>query len=109
MTSCTAESVGDGEPKELISGVEGRPPRTVSSPLPSGQRVDSAIQNQSSGAEPEQGSSGDDSSMVGNALQRMVNGLEQNFHTREDLLQEARIHFWFIMQKRSQSKEKVIG
>ncbi len=52
-----------------------------------------AIQHQRSAAEPEQGPL-IDKPTVRNALRLLVIRMEENFHTREDLLQEALVHFW---------------
>ncbi len=41
----------------------------------------------------------DESSNVRNALHRIVIGLEENFHAREDLFQEARVHFWLTARQ----------
>jgi len=56
-------------------------------------RPGSAIQRQSSSVEREQGLLTHEPA-VRKALLRMVVTLEENFHTREDLLQEALVYFW---------------
>src|SRR6266568_1136486 len=56
-------------------------------------RPGSAIQRQSSSVEREQGLLTHEPA-VRKALLRMVMKLEENFHTREDLLQEALVYFW---------------
>src|SRR6266496_6532 len=56
-------------------------------------RPGSAIQDQGSSAEQEHGLLTDEPA-VRNALLRMVVTLEDNFHAREDLLQEALICLW---------------
>src|SRR2546428_11653768 len=56
-------------------------------------RPGSAIQHQSSSAVQENGLL-TDKPTVRKALLRMVITLEENFHTREDLLQEALVYFW---------------
>src|SRR2546427_6629559 len=56
-------------------------------------RTGRAIQHQSSSAEQERGLL-TDKPAVRKALLRMVLSLEENFHTREDLLQEALAYFW---------------
>src|SRR2546427_4922346 len=56
-------------------------------------RTGRAIQHQSSSAEQERGLL-TDKPAVRKALLRMVLSLEENFHTREDLLQEALVYLW---------------
>src|SRR6266487_2171585 len=41
----------------------------------------------------------DESSMVRNALHRIVIAFEENFHAREDLFQEAQVHFWLTVRQ----------
>ena len=53
----------------------------------------SAIQHQSSRAEQAQGLLTDEPT-VRKALLQIVIALEDNFHAREDLLQEALVHLW---------------
>jgi len=61
----------------------------------SGQFPDNAIQPQRSTLDPKGGQMVDEPT-THKALWRMVMTLEQNFHTRQDLLQEALIHFWLL-------------
>ena len=61
----------------------------------SGQFPDNAIQPPRSTLDPKGGLMVDDPT-THKALWRMVMTLEQNFHTRQDLLQEALIHFWLL-------------
>ena len=56
-------------------------------------RPGSAIQRQSSSVEQEQGLLTDEPT-VRKALLQIVIALEENFHDREDLLQEALLYFW---------------
>src|SRR6266540_3536127 len=58
-----------------------------------------AIQPQTSSVEPKYGSLLIDDATVREALRRMVIGMEENFHTREDLLQEALVYFWLREQQ----------
>ncbi len=72
------------------------PTATTSSSLSeSGHSLDNAIQPQGSTLDPKGGRMLDDPT-THKALWRMVMTLEQNFHTRQDLLQEASIHFWLL-------------
>ena len=63
---------------------------TAKSAIP---RPGSAIQHQSSSVEREQGLLTDEPT-VRKALFQIVITLEENFHAREDLLQEALLYFW---------------
>ncbi len=75
------------------------PPQTpVSLPAPPGPHYASTIQDQKRGAEPEQDLLPDEP-RVCDVLNGMVVRLEQNLHTREDLLQEAWVHFWTMKRQ----------
>src|SRR2546428_3355922 len=65
----------------------------------------SVIQHQNSGVEQEQGLLTEEPTVV-KALRQMVIRMEQNFHTREDLLQEARVYFWL---RRRQHPGRLLG
>src|SRR5712691_7729390 len=56
-------------------------------------RPDAAIEHQRSRVEQQQALLTDEPA-VRKALHRMVITLEENFHAREDLLQEALVYFW---------------
>src|SRR5439155_26347991 len=70
-------------------------PRTTSSSSRSGQSTDKAIPPQRSALDPKGGRMVDDPT-THKALWRMVITLAEDFHVREDLMQEALIHFWLL-------------